>query len=286
MRIRTIGIIGLGLIGTSLGMALKRTDRTMKIIGLTKSEKSGRTAIQMGAIDRLAHTVTELLNGTDMLILATPIRVTMTLLPHIGRLAQKPILITDTGSTKVEICAIAKKLPAHVTFIGGHPMAGKETSGPEHADAGLFVDRPWILTSDNTEDNTLTGIESIVSAAGAVPIRMTAADHDRLIASISHLPLVISSLLMETAAGHPSWPALRRLAGNGFRDTTRLAAGNPAMHTDILRTNKKNILSAILQFEHALETLKTDIASDRWLAINERLQAVQQARVSWGRSQL
>lgn len=282
-----IGIIGLGLIGTSFGMALKKNNPALLITGLTKSEKSGKTVLQMGAIDRLVHTVSELIAGTDIIVLSTPIRVTTTLLQHIGKLAQKPILITDTGSTKAEICAVAKKLPAHVAFIGGHPMAGKETSGPENADANLFAKRPWILIQESEgKEINLARIESLISATGAVPVSMTAPDHDRLAAAVSHLPLIISILLMETVAGQASWPALRQLTGNGFRDTTRLAAGNPAMHTDILRTNKENILSAVEQFDHALKTLKTDIASGHWLAIEEKLRMIQQARLSWERSQL
>ncbi|MBI3385897.1 prephenate dehydrogenase/arogenate dehydrogenase family protein [Candidatus Gottesmanbacteria bacterium] len=285
--IQTIGIIGLGLIGTSFGMALKRKHPHIKILGVTRSKKSGTAALQKKAVDEIVPAVSDLTCRTGLIVLATPIRATMALLPLIGKLAQKLILVTDTGSTKMQICAIAGNLPSHVSFIGGHPMAGKETAGAKNADPNLFMKRPWIFTHEGDEKNVeLTLMETVVMAIGAVPIRMTAADHDRIVAIISHLPFVLSALLMETAAEHISRHALERLAGSGFRDVTRLAGGNPIMHADILRTNKKNILSSLGQFEQALSALKTDIALEHWPAIEEKLKTMQQARISWERSQL
>lgn len=286
-HVRTIGIIGLGLIGTSVGMALKKARSDIRIIGLTRSEKSGNTAKKMGAVDSLVRTVTELLADTDVIILSTPIPTTMTMLGHIGILTKKPVLVTDTGSTKEEICTVARDLPARVSFIGGHPFAGKEVSGPEHADAGLFIKRPWILTpSTGTEAGSLKIIESIVHEVGANPVCMTPGDHDRLAASVSHLPLVVSTLLMEAAASGAEWPRERRLAGSGFYDTTRLSGGNPAMHAAILQTNKTNVLAKLQQFERALTGLKNDITAERWSVVEEKLQSTQRARISWERSRI
>ncbi len=285
LKIHRIGIIGLGLIGTSFGMAIRKKNSNLKVIGFTRSQINGIIAKRKGAVDKIAQTLPELLSQTDLVILATPIETIIELLRTIGTVAEKPILISDTGSTKEEICRTADDLPSQITFIGGHPMAGKETTGPMHADAELFVGRPWILTPNKPmQPQQLKKIEGLVKSVGAIPKLMDAVTHDRLVASISHLPFMIASLLMETAAHQSEWSWAKQIAGSGFRDTTRLAACNPQMHTEILRTNPVNALQELLRFESALKILKEDLTSHHWLSIHKRLARVQKLRQTWERS--
>lgn len=287
LKTNSIGIIGLGLIGTSLGMAIRSRNSDLNVVGLTRSAKNGTVAKNKRAVDKLVHTLPELITKTDLIILATPIGATIQLLKTIGAVAQKPILVTDTGSTKEEICRAADDLPTHVTFVGGHPMAGKENSGPLRADANLFVERPWILTPNTSvHPHQLKKLEMLITSIGAHPLHIDAADHDRLITPISHLPFMIAILLMETATGHPEWSHAKQLAGSGFRDTTRLASGNPQMHGDILYTNRANIMQELLRFESALQSLKNDLTSHRWLSITKRLTRVQKLRQTWERSRI
>lgn len=285
--VKTIGIIGLGLIGTSIGMALKKSNPSFRVKGLTRSKINGEHALEKKAVDCITSRVTELLDGTDLVILATPVRTIITLLSHIGTLAKAPLLVTDTGSTKEEIEKATKRLPSHVSFIGGHPLAGKEVSGAVHADADLFVGRPWVLIPTPLASSAdIETMKLLVSQLGAKPLMLSAADHDRMLSAVSHLPFVISSLLMEAILTQRDWPRARMIAGSGFRDTTRLAGGNPTMHVDILRTNRAAILGELSRFEEVIRSLKHDLVTERWSAIKDRLTAIQKARLDWERSQV
>ncbi|MEK7532904.1 MAG: prephenate dehydrogenase/arogenate dehydrogenase family protein [Patescibacteria group bacterium] len=284
---QTIGIIGLGLIGTSIGMALKKSDTAIRITGFTRSRLNGTHALEKGAVDTLSVTVAELIGATDIIILATPIHAIITLLAHIGACAHLPILVTDTGSTKVEICKAALRLPAHITFIGGHPLAGKEVSGANHAEATLFKNRPWILTPTNTRDRAhLSALRSLLAQTGAHLLEISPKDHDRIMTPISHMPFLISALLMQTTQTHRDWPEAKELAGNGFRDTTRLAGGNPVMHTDILRTNRMEMITELSRIEKQIRSFRQDLAARRWSAIEDRLRTIQKNRLDWGKDRV
>ncbi len=285
ISIQTIGIIGLGLIGTSIGMALKKSDAALRIKGLTRSKINRKLALEKQAVNACVATVSELIADTDLVILATPIHTILTLLSRIATLAKTPLLITDTGSTKEQIIKVAVQLPTHISFVGGHPLAGKEVSGAQHADANLFVGKPWILTpTTKTRRAELTELCALITTIGAKPRRLSAVDHDRLVGTISHLPFLVSTLLMETIIMQRNWPKTRVLAGNGFRDVTRLSGGDPIMHTDILRTNRSAILTDLSHFEKGVRTLKHDLITQRWSSIRDRLTAIQKNRLDWERS--
>lgn len=280
--VKTVGIIGLGLIGTSLGMALKAKNPHMVIKGLTRSRLNATAALHKHAVDRMERSISALLHETDLVIIATPIRSILTLLPGIGKTATRPVIVMDTGSTKRVVCSEAAKLPRHVTFIGSHPLAGKEVSGPEGADAGLFRGKPWILTPNETPgDQAIRSVRTVVEKTGAIVRIMTPADHDRLVAGVSHLTFLQSAILMEAISEHSTWQQSRQLAGSGFQDTTRLAAGNPVMHTDILRTNKHYILERLRHVQNLTARWAEDIQFERWSVIEDRLKTIQKSRRSW-----
>lgn len=220
-----ISIIGLGLIGGSIGLALKDTGRFL-VSGFDINPKSLNIALKIGAINQKMKTLSDI-HDSDIVFVATPISETINTLNKIAPFLKTGALVTDVASVKAKI---VKSCPRNMTFIGGHPMAGKETAGITEAQKDLFVNRKWIITSRNQT------LEQITSLIGAKPTIMNAKLHDQSVAAISHLPFIISNILFSSVKNGLN------IAAGGFRDTTRLASGNPTLHTDIVIANQKNIL--------------------------------------------
>jgi prephenate dehydrogenase len=240
----TVGIIGLGLIGGSFGLALKRAklaDTT--VIGHDRDNRRAERARDAGAIDRIAASQTDLAREADLVVLATPILPMRRILEEIASHLKRGAVVTDTASTKKSVMTWARdSLPDHVHFIGGHPMAGKEKSGPEAAEETLFDNRPYVvIPSVNASEASVNAIFGLAELLGGRPMFMEAEEHDAYAAAISHLPLVASVALFSMAHGSQAWPELANLAGPGFHDLTRLASGRPEMAHDISLTNRDNI---------------------------------------------
>lgn len=235
-----IAIIGLGLIGGSLGFALKGKT---EIIGYSPRRETVSLALSKGAIDKGARDLREAIERAELIILSTPILAIKGILSQISPFLKEGAIITDTASTKVEVMKWAKEfLPQGSSFIGGHPMAGRERWGIEMADAELFRGAIYCLTpSSQSSSQDLDKVIAVVKGIGASPFIMKAEEHDYLVAGISHLPIVISTALIRLIAKSPYWDKMAWLAAGGFRDLTRLASGNPRMSTDICLTNKVNI---------------------------------------------
>ena len=231
-KIRCIGVIGLGLIGGSLAMALK--EKGYKVTGIT-NDKSFR----LGQ-----------LQNTDLIFICTPLNLINSYIKKITKIVKHPLILTDVGSTKSEICKYAQKiLPANITFIGGHPMAGSEKSGIKWADKALFQNCAWVLTPINKNSKQeIKTLQKIIKQIGAKILITTPDEHDRAVALISHLPLLASIGLCEVVRNIKD-PKLRRLAkaiaSSGFRDTTRIGAGNPELSLNLLRSNSKNLSKLI-----------------------------------------
>ncbi|MGD0116299.1 MAG: prephenate dehydrogenase/arogenate dehydrogenase family protein [Dehalococcoidia bacterium] len=240
-----IAIIGLGLIGGSLGLALKRSRlRDADIVGFSRSAATREKARKAGAIDRAASDAQDAAKDAAIVIIATPILTTPQILKDIASVLPANCVVTDVASTKGQVMRwAAELLPAHVGFVGGHPMAGKEMSGIDAADAALFEGRPYCVVpspqADEAAVNVLVGIAELV---GATPLFMDAEEHDSYVAAISHLPLVVSTALFSLVRESAAWPEMSRLASSGFRDVTRLASGSPEMSEDICRTNRENVV--------------------------------------------
>jgi prephenate dehydrogenase len=215
-----VTIFGTGLIGGSLALALRQAYPSVRIAGVDKPEVLDR-ALRLKIID-----VPEPL-PSDLVILATPVG---DILKLIDQFASKETLVSDVGSTKAVICHKAERLG--VRFVGGHPMAGIEHSGPEAASAGLFRNAPYFLCPvKSTPDGACDRMQAIAKAIGAAPQIISAEDHDRLVAQISHLPQIISTLLADQTSGH------KDLAGPGLRSMTRLAGSPFHVWRDIFRTS-------------------------------------------------
>lgn len=260
-----IAIIGLGLIGGSIGLALKAAGiRDIEIAGVARSRQTAQKARKAGAIDVEARDAADAARGARLVIVAAPLVTTRDVFAEIAPALAEGATVTDAGSSKALVARWAKEsLPAHASFVGGHPMAGKERQGIDAADAELFRGKPWVISpAVDASDGAIHLVVGLAQAAGAEPMFMDAEEHDSYVAAISHLPLVLSSALFSMAFGSAAWPELAALASSGFRDTTRLASGSPEMAHDIMTTNRENVLHWIDRFEQELRRYRAAIAGE------------------------
>jgi prephenate dehydrogenase len=257
---RRVAIYGLGLIGGSIALAVKRRWPDAAVVAIDRPHVV-EAAVRMRIADSGGHDP-RAADGADLVMLAAPVLQNVAALRELpGRVAH-PAVVTDAGSTKRSIMAAAERLPGHLQFVGGHPLAGAATSGLEAARPDLFDDRPWILTArEGTPDDALWRLTEFVRGLRAIPHRMEAAEHDRLLAYISHLPQLAVSAMMHVVGNHAGEEGLA-LAGRGLRDTTRLASSPAATWADIVATNGDNITSALDDLIAALQQLRSASADD------------------------
>jgi prephenate dehydrogenase len=246
--VKTVAIVGVGLIGGSFALALRASGFTGRIIGVS-SPDAIRAALDRGIIDE-ALPLAQAASRADLVYLARPIEGILTALDDLDAHIQPGTLITDAGSTKSAICQRASEKIQRGKFIGGHPMAGKEARGAAEADADLFRGRPYILTSPSPE------LEPLIANLGARIVIMPADEHDRLVALTSHLPQLISTALAATIATQPD---TARVAGPAAMDLTRLALSPYDIWRDIFATNSANIDQALGIFIQKLESLRAEL---------------------------
>lgn len=281
-----VAIIGLGLIGGSIGLALHKAKGAREISGYDLGKGICDRARKIGAVDQPYASIADAVRGAELIILATPVGAMRTLLQDIAPHVSPGAVVTDVASTKVQVISWAEEfLPTSVSFIGGHPMTGKELSGVEAADASLFLNRIYCLTpTARTRSVAISKVSSLVELLGARVRFLEPAEHDGQVASVSHLPFVASIALMETVSNGPAWGDASLLAAGGFRDMTRLAAGNPEMYRDICLTNSEALTYWLDAYMASLARLRDRIAAhDR--DINEDFADVQQKRLQWQASQ-
>lgn len=261
---RRIAIIGLGLIGGSIALALKHANiPDVEIAGCARTRDTVQKARRIGAIDIDTRLPEEAVAGARLVIVATPILAIQPTFEAIAPALAEGAVVTDAGSTKANVMQWAKDLlPPHAHFIGGHPMAGKETTGIDVADPALFHEKPWVIVPPvDAPETAVQSIVGLAQACGAKPLFMDAGEHDAYVAAISHLPLALSSALFSVAFGSAAWPELAQLASSGFRDTTRLASGSPEMAHDIMLSNREHVLHWIDRFQDELSRLRQTIAA-------------------------
>jgi prephenate dehydrogenase len=221
-----IVVIGLGLIGGSLGLALHEVHEPgWDVIGYVRRPELAAQMLSLGVVDRVETNLRQVVQEADVVVVATPVVAVRDVLSQISSSVPRGCVVTDTASTKFEVMKWAEELlPPTVNFIGGHPMAGKETYGVQAAEASLFRERMWCLTpSRRASPASVKQITSILSKVGAIPLVMDAREHDHLVAGISHLPMLLSAALTSVTTSSSSWQAMSRLAASGYRDLTRLA---------------------------------------------------------------
>ena len=261
---RRVAIVGLGLLGGSWGLALKRSGFTGRIVGCARRAETREEALSKGVIDEGFANVAETVHGADLVILATPVAVILDHLPRLQPHLSPQALITDVGSTKRRICERGAELYAQrPLFLGGHPMAGKERSGLENADARLFENARYVLTPAKPEDLDDARVQSfgaLVAAVGARPLTSDPATHDLAVAYLSHLPQLLSSGLASLIEEkHTAENLSLELAASGFRDVTRLADSPYSVWRDICLTNTENIQMALDALIQKLESLRVHV---------------------------
>ena len=256
-----IGIVGLGLIGGSIALAARQLWPSSLVIAVDNKDVL-ETAMRLHAIDVAADDLIVLAEA-DLVILAAPIRQNVALLGELEDYVRTSAIVTDVGSTKREMAAAARQLPDRLTFVGGHPLAGAARGGLDHARPDLFQGRPWILTTSAVE--AVARMSAFVEALGATPRTMAADAHDRLVASLSHLPQLTSSALMQVVGERTGSDGLT-LAGRGLADTTRLASSPADIWKDIAATNADYIGAALDALIAVLKDLRRDLPSGERLA--------------------
>ena len=263
-----ISIVGLGLMGGSWGLALKQRGFPGCRVGCDRPDVLNH-ALAAGAVDEGSADLPTAVRDADLIILATPVGVILDLLPQLKEAVLPRALVTDVGSTKRLICQRAREvLGEEPLFLGGHPLAGKERSGLENADAALLENARYVLTPlspDHLADERVKAFSSLLEALGARPFVMEASTHDRAVAFLSHLPQLVSSGVASMIAEQSAEDFLPlELAASGFRDVTRLAESPYSLWRDICLTNIENIQSALEALIDKLETMKLHL-SDREL---------------------
>jgi prephenate dehydrogenase len=280
--VQRISIIGLGLIGGSLALALKKAGTKAEIAGFSRSSETIATAKRCGIIDLAASDLPSAVRKAGIVVIATPVLATREILASISGYLSSNCVVTDAGSTKAEVMRWAEEyLPVDVSFIGGHPMAGKETSGIGEAYADLFQGCVYCLTpSRNASPEAVQTLKSMVESIGAVPLFIEAELHDRLMAGVSHLPMLLSAAFVTATTRSRSWPEMARLAAGGYRDISRLASGNAEMNRDICVTNKEKIIYWIDCYIEELMRYRSMIAEDSAELLKALVQA-REAREKW-----
>lgn len=255
----TVAIVGVGLVGASFGLAIRQAGFTGEILGVS-SPGAIIAARKMGAISDSA-TIEEACRRADLIYLSQPVNRILSTISQLAPLVTAGTLVTDAGSTKVTIVRRAAERLPHTEFIGGHPMAGKEKSGAEAADANLFRGRPYILApSSGPPSPHRTAFRDLLERIGANIIELDAQEHDRAVAFTSHLPQLVSTTLASTLA-HQGNDRLEEIFGPGLLDMTRLALSSAALWASILAENREPALRALDAFEEELHHVRQAVAA-------------------------
>jgi len=258
-----VTIIGLGLIGGSIGLALRHGNKSRwEIVGHSRHRETVAKALSVGAIERGEINLEDAVRRAELVIIATPVLTMKEILFKIASHLASGCIVTDTGSTKVPVMKWAKELlPPTVSFIGGHPMAGRETYGIQAAKADLFRGCAYCLTpSEKASPESIDTVTGMTRKLGATPFLIDPQEHDDLVAGISHLPILLSAALVSLTTKNPSWSKMSRLASSGYYDLTRLASGNPEVNSHICLSNREAILSWIDEFSQELERYRQLVA--------------------------
>lgn len=257
LKFKKAVIIGPGLIGGSIGINLRKKKIARTIVGLARRKSTLRKAKKRKAIDKGIFDLKKAVNGADLIIIATPVATIKKILIQLESILQKDCIIFDVGSTKKEIVNHAQRiLPAWANFIGVHPMAGSEKAGAEFAYAELFQKSICFITkTKKTNRKALKIVENLWRKMGARTIIVSPSVHDRIVAQVSHLPHMVSASLVDFVKKD-----FLQYAAAGFKDTTRIAAGDPDIWHDISFSNKHALLQSISGFEKKLAAMKKFIS--------------------------
>lgn len=266
-RFGTVAIIGCGLMGGSVALALRAAQSASHLIGTSRSLESARLALELGVVDRIADSPAEAVAQADVVVLAVPVTATHATLQAIRPTLPPQALVMDVGSTKRDVVAAAEAalgVRRH-QFVAAHPIAGKERGGVDQADAQLYHGRTCILTpqaGQGADDPFWSRATAFWQALGSRVVTMTPQDHDETFAAVSHLPHFLAFSYMHALAAQPAASRHLSVAGPGFRDFTRIACSTSAIWRDIFSVNRDEVLKQLTAFESALATFRSALESE------------------------
>lgn len=287
-----VAILGLGLIGTSIGLGLRQwaaggkgEAQKLHVVGFDIDMSQQQQAKRMKATDEMSWDLPSAVRDADLVIVATPVGTLPEVFETIGNSLKHGSVVTDVCSTKGEVMQWAKeKLPTTCSFIGGHPMAGGVRS-TEGATATLFNGATWcICPSVRASEEAVQTVLGLIAALGAEPQFIDPHEHDGFVGGVSHLPFVLSSALMNTVTTSPGWRDMKLLSATGFRDVSRLAAGSAEMHRDICLTNRESVLRWLDEFSERLHDFRTQLSEagpEHDKAVYDFFVQARDARADW-----
>lgn len=290
-HVTTIAIVGLGLMGGSLALALRNArspqagnSAPQKIIGITRTRATLDAALERGAIDAASDQLNAA-RDAELIVLAAPVRTILKQIPQLANLARDGALVLDMGSTKRAIVEQMNRLPERLTAVGGHPMCGKEVAGFEHAEANLYLNKIFVLaqTARTTPDAFHTA-RTLAQTIGSRVVELDAARHDEIVAAVSHLPYVAAANLVNTVSAFAQDDAqVWHIAASGFRDTSRLAASDVQMMLDILLTNSENVAERMRQYSRLFGELADAVYDEDEEKLRALLERAGSQRKAWQR---
>ena len=275
----TVAVVGVGLIGGSIGLALREHNLARNVVGVGRNEERLGIAEQRGAVTSTTTDWSEGVRNAELIVVCTPVDHVVDHVKQVSGSCGANALITDAGSTKERICrAIESKPGSGGVFVGSHPMAGSHKSGPEHARADLFDGSLTVVTpTENTHEVHVEQIEAFWKSLGSDVVRASPEEHDQAVAAISHLPHVVAAALSASTSQEHS-----TLAGSGWRDTTRVAAGDAELWRQILVDNRDHILQSLDNFAKVLTEFRNALAAENQTELTRLLEVGKRNRDSLG----
>lgn len=284
-RLKRVALVGVGLIGGSFAMALKRSDAGITIVGVDRDSQALERAAALGVIDTAAESVTEAVKGAELVIVAVPVRAIGPVLHDVGLALDPAAVVTDVGSTKGDVARMAREeLRAQFPrFVPGHPIAGREASGVDAATADLFKGARIVLTPvAETAADALDLVRGCWEAAGGRVAILAAEEHDRIFAAVSHLPHLLSFALVSEIASRANAAELFGFAAGGFRDFTRIAASSPEMWRDIALQNRRALLEELDRYGARLAVFRELIDKGDGPGLERLMTEARASRLSMG----
>ena len=279
-----LGVIGCGLLGGSFALAMKRAGLARRVVGYSKSPSTTERARRLGVIDAAAESALLAVSGSDIVLIAVPVAATEVTFKAIRHLVEPNVLFMDVGSTKRDVVDAARRVLRERigAFVPAHPIAGKEVSGIENADPGLFTGRQVILTPlPQTVPALVQKATDVWSALGTQVLKMTPENHDAAFAAVSHLPHLLAFAYFSAVVNQPAGRDFLSLAGPGFRDFSRIAASQPETWRDILIANREEVLKQSQHFRRALDALEHVMRSGNADALEDLIRLPAEGRSQW-----
>jgi prephenate dehydrogenase len=279
-----IVIFGVGLIGGSFALALKKAGAAKHIVGMGRSEASLERAKTLGIIDEIGTSIQHALKNADLILIAAPVAQTGAILASIKPHLQSVTVVTDAGSTKTDVVASARAALGEkiAQFVPAHPIAGREANGPDAAIPDLYQGKKMVLTA--LKENSAADLERVMSAwklCGAIIYRLTPEEHDRVFAAVSHLPHLLAYALVDDVARKPHADLLFAFAASGFRDFTRIAGSSPEMWRDISLANRDALLAELDAYVAQLTNMRAMLAANDGQGLEGVYANARRARQNW-----